>query len=146
MRLWISVLHLRGIFIYFVIDAFAVRPVETRSGGALLQFFRAKQGRQSMRHAGQCALVCVTLAFIGLDVFPAWEIFAFSEDVRMPPGHFDAYAKTDVLKREMSRLLCHKAVEDDLKKQVAKPDGKRRQVVAPNDIAQLIEFPHLLRT
>src|SRR3546814_4499534 len=71
-------------FIYFGIDAFAVRPVETRSGGALLQFFRAKQGRQSMRHAGQCALVCVTLAFIGLDVFPAWEIFAFSEDVRMP--------------------------------------------------------------
>src|SRR3546814_2922904 len=103
MRLWISVLHLRGIFIYFGIDAFAVRPVETRSGGALLQFFRAKQGRQSMRHAGQCALVCVTLAFIGLDVFPAWEIFAFSEDVRMPPGHFAAYAQNDVLKREMSR-------------------------------------------
>src|SRR3546814_2537772 len=93
MRLWISVLHLLDFFIYFGIDAFAVRPVETRSGGALLQFFRAKQGRQSMRHAGQCALVCVTLAFIGLDVFPAWEIFAFSEDVRMPPGHFAAYAQ-----------------------------------------------------
>src|SRR3546814_11607736 len=83
-----------------------------------------------MRHAGQCALVCVTLEFIGLDVFPAWEIFAFSEDVRMPPGPFAAYAQNDVLKREMSRLLCPPAVEDDLKKQVAKLVATSRPVVA----------------
>src|SRR3546814_16483108 len=93
-----------------------------------------------MRHAGQCALVCVTLAFIGLDVFPAWEIFAFSEDVRMPPGHFAAYAQNDVLKREMSRLLCHTAVEDDLKKQVAKLVGKSRHVVALNGVGPFIGF------
>ena len=76
-----------------------IRPIEPGSRGALLQLGSALQRRQRQRNPGQCALVGLNGAFLGLDLLPQvmTAMLGITEDMRMTTLELVANPPNDVV-------------------------------------------------